>query len=421
MANIIDRRLNPKDKTIKNRQKFLERSRDQIKKVVKDAISSGNIGDIEDGKIRVKVKGMSEPTFGIDPKSGNKKYVMPGNDQFVVGDKEKKQQEGGGQGTAGGLGTGEDEFEFLLNQDEFLDFIFEDLELPNMVKKQMKDVTKVKPKRAGFTNSGNPSQLDVVRSLKNSLGRRIGLGRPKNEELEELEEELEKAEKVGDEKLVEELKVKIEELKRRQISIPWLDPFDVRYRNFVPTPQPMTKAVMFCIMDVSGSMGEAEKDMAKRFFFFLHMFLKRKYEKVEIVFIRHHEFASEVDEEEFFHSRESGGTVVSSALKLTKKIIDDRYNVDDWNLYIAQASDGDNFTHDKNDTVTAMHTLLPIVQYFAYMEILNGYHSQITNTELWDIYDSLAEQYDHLHMRNVTEVVDIWKIFKELFKGTQHV
>ena len=138
MANIIDRRLNPKDKTIKNRQKFLGRSRDQIKKVVKDAISTGNIGDIEDGKIRVKVKGMSEPTFGIDPKSGNKKYVMPGNDQFVVGDKEKKQEEGGGKGTAGGLGTSEDEFEFLLNQDEFLDFIFEDLELPNLVKKQMR-------------------------------------------------------------------------------------------------------------------------------------------------------------------------------------------------------------------------------------------------------------------------------------------
>jgi uncharacterized protein len=426
MSNIIDRRLNPRDKTIKNRQKFIQRSREQIKKAVKDAIDTGNIADIEDGKAKVKVKGISEPEFRNDPKSGDKKYVMPGNKDFVVGDTQDKPKDGDGQGgKEGGLGRGEDDFEFVLNQDEFLNFIFEDLELPDMVKKQMKDVTKVQMKRSGFTNVGNPSQLDVVRSLKHSLGRRIGLSRPKDEDIELLEKELEQAIADNDANTdinlakglgarVVELTSQLDELKRRQVAVPWLDPFDVRYRNFVPTPQPMTKAVMFCVMDISGSMGQREKDLAKRFFFFLHMFLKRKYEKVDIVFVMHHETAYEVNENDFFHSRESGGTVVSTALKLTKEIIDSRYNINDWNIYVAQASDGDNWAQDKEDCVSAMTSLLPIVQYFAYVEITSMY-SVHNSTDLWNTYEHLSGEYDHLNMRKVKEIPDIWKVFKELF------
>lgn len=413
MANIIDRRLNPKDKTIKNRQKFIKRSRAQIKEAVKESIDTGNIADIENGRVKVKVKGISEPTFGIDPKTGDRRYVLPGNKDHVVGDKQDKptEQSGKGNGNEGGLGEGEDDFEFVLNPDEYLDFIFEDLELPDLVKKQMKDITKVKPRRAGFTNVGNPSQLDVVRSLKNSLGRRIGLGRPKDEEIEELEEKL----KTCNEYEAKALLLKLEELKRKRSAIPWLDPFDVRYRNFTPTPQPITKAVMICIMDVSGSMGQREKDLAKRFFFFLHMFLKRKYEKVDIVFIRHHESAKEVDEEDFFHSRESGGTVVSSGLNLAMEIIKERYNVDDWNIFVSQASDGDNYSKDGEDCLAAMDKLLPMVQYFAYVEIENLYYANGQTTDLWETYIELTEKYSHLAMRSVTEVKDIWLVFRDLF------
>jgi uncharacterized sporulation protein YeaH/YhbH (DUF444 family) len=220
MTTIIDRRLNPKDKALRNRQKFIQRSKEQIKEAVKEAIDNGKITDIEtDGKkTKIKVKGISEPTFGIDHKTGDKKYVLPGNKDYVVGDKSPKPKDGEGKGkTKGGLGEGEDDFEFVLNQDEFLDFIFEDLELPHLIKKQMKDMTKVKPKRAGFTNVGNPSQLDVVRSLKNSLGRRIGLGRPKDEEILELEEELKEAEQLGNDVLIQELQEKIKLLNRSSL------------------------------------------------------------------------------------------------------------------------------------------------------------------------------------------------------------
>lgn len=424
MTTIIDRRLNPKDKALRNRQKFIQRSREQIKEAVKEAIDNGKITDIEtDGnKTKIKVKGISEPTFGIDSKTGNKKYVLPGNKEHIVGDKSPKPKEGEGKGgTKGGLGEGEDDFEFVLNQDEFLDFIFEDLELPHLIKKQLKDMTKVKPKRAGYTNVGNPSQLDVVRSLKNSLGRRIGLGRPNNEEIEELEEQLKEAERVGDDVLIVEIKAKIAELKQRQTSIPWLDPFDVRYRNFTPTPQPITQAVMFCVMDVSGSMGQREKDLAKRFFFLLHLFLKRKYNKLDIVFVRHHESASEVDEETFFSSRESGGTVVSTAIKLTDKIIDDRYNLNDWNIYVAQISDGDNYSSDNDELTSSMHDLLPKVQYFAYVEIFNMYRmmQQGSNSDVWDIYLELEKVYNQLKVKHIADVSDIWPIFKKLFAKSE--
>ena len=412
MSTIIDRRLNPRDKTIRNRQKFIQRSREQIKKAVKDSIDNGRIADIENGKAKVKVKGINEPNFHTDSKTGDKKYVLPGNKDHIVGDKqEKSNDEEGGNGSKGSLGRGEDDFEFILNQDEFLDFIFEDLELPDLVKKQIKDVTKLKPKRAGFTNVGNPSQLDVIRSLKNSIGRRIGLNRPKNEEISELEKSIANEENEKQRLILIE---QLEELRRRQVAIPWLDPFDVRYRNFTLHPEPVTKAVMFCIMDVSGSMGQKEKDLAKRFFFFLYMFLQRKYTKVDIVFIRHHESADEVDEDTFFNSKESGGTVVSSALKLTKEIINKRYNVNDWNIYVAQASDGDNWANDKTDCEDAINILLPLTQYYAYVEIKNQYY-HVTTTDLWDTFVQFESQYKHLNMRKVMEVEDIWKVFRELF------
>lgn len=426
MSNVIDRRLNPKDKAIKNRQKFIQRSRAQIKEAVKESISSGNIADIEKGKVKVKLKGIGEPTFTTDSKTGDKKYILPGNDKYIVGDKQAKPNDEEGEGgKEGGLGRGEDDFEFVLTNDEYLDFIFEDLELPDLIKKQMKDVTKLKPKRAGYTNTGNPSQLDVVRSLKNSLGRRIGLKRPNDEEIEKLEEELKQAEKEWEENddlslakghgvRIFELRSKIEELKNRQVAVPWLDPFDVRYRNFTQVPQPMTQAVMFCVMDVSGSMGQREKDLAKRFFFLLHMFLKRKYEKVDLIFVKHHEEAFEVDEFDFFHSRESGGTVVSTSLKLTKKIIDERYNVNDWNVYVAQVSDGDNYADDNPEVVNTMALLLPLVQYYAYVEIRSPYYAR-PSSGLWKIYQQITKVFTNLKTKDVGQVNDIWKVFKELF------
>ncbi len=162
----------------------------------------------------------------------------------------------------------------------------------------------------------------------------------------------------------------IERLKRRQRAIPFIDPIDVRYSRFSPVFVPRAKAVMFCLMDVSASMGEREKELAKRFFILLHLFLKRKYERVDIVFIRHTDEAAEVDEQEFFYGRETGGTVVSSALKEMMAIREARYPVGDWNVYCAQASDGDNSGSDSRECVALLsQAILPLAQYYAYIEI----------------------------------------------------
>jgi uncharacterized protein len=412
MSTFIDRRLNPRDRSIKNRQKFIQRSREQIKKAVKESIDNGKIADIENGRARVKVKGVSEPTFREDPKHGDKRYVLPGNKDYVVGDRQNKPQDGGGSsGTQGGLGVGEDDFEFVLSQEEYTDFLFEELELPDLIKKQVADITQTKMKRAGYTNVGNPSQLDVVRSLKNSMGRRIGLRRPTQEEIDELEAQLAAAD--SDEER-DRITLLLEELRHRMIAVPWLDPFDVRYRNFTPTPVPITRAVMVCILDCSGSMGQHEKDLAKRFFLLLNLFLRRKYQKVDIVFVRHHESAVECGEEEFFGSRESGGTVVSTGLNLAKKIIDERYG-SDWNVYIAQASDGDNFANDYADTLKAMDELLPLTQYFAYIEVKGHYGMFNVGSDLWNTYNSLIVKYAQLAMNRVNNTEEVWKVFKKLF------
>ena len=162
------------------------------------------------------------------------------------------------------------------------------------------------------------------------------------------------------------LKQEIHHLRTRLLAIPFIDPFDLRFSNRIKVPKPSTQAVMFCLLDVSGSMDEQKKDTAKRFFILLYLFLTKAYKKIEVVFIRHHTAASEVDENDFFNSRESGGTIVSSALNLLTTIIKERYSGSEWNAYVAQASDGDNWD---NDSVACrqllIETIMPLVQYCA--------------------------------------------------------
>lgn len=427
MSYIIDRRENPKGKNLGNRQRFIRRAKDQIKKAVTDAIQSKNIKDINNGeKVKVPVKDMNEPIFGNDHKSGERDFVHPGNKDFMEGDRIDKSG-GGGQGRgrkASQDGDGEDEFSFTLTRDEFLDFFFEDLELPDMVKKSLKEIKKTKFKRAGFTNSGNPVNIDVKHTLRKAIGRRVALGRPKNEEIEALEAEckaLEKKKKKTDDELarMKFLQKEIIQLKSRQKAIPWIDPVDVKYKNFTPQPQPTSQAVMICVMDVSGSMGEREKDLAKRFFMLLYLFLERRYEKIDLIFVRHTQHAKEVDEEEFFHGRESGGTIVSTGLQMAYEIIKERYPVNDWNIYVAQASDGENWDNDSVTCVELLNEkLLPITQYYAYIEILseNDYsYAGKEETDLWEHYQGVAERNEHFQMKRIRSPKDIWPVFRELF------
>ncbi|MBV8467123.1 MAG: YeaH/YhbH family protein [Burkholderiales bacterium] len=417
MAHLVDRRLNGKNKSAINRERFLRRFRGQIKEAVARSIKGRSITDIDSGeKISIPVKDVSEPVFG-HAHGGIWETVHPGNEEYLRGDQIERPDPnggGGGGGKASQDGEGEDDFVFELSREEFLNFFFDDLELPNLIKTQLAATQSFKNVRAGYTSEGTPSNIHVVRSLKGALGRRIALSAVPMARLDEAREELDELLETHDEDDPEviELRDEIRSLKTRIIGIPFIDPFDLRYTNRVKVPRPSTQAVMFCVMDVSGSMDEQKKDTAKRFFILLYLFLMRAYDKIEVVFVRHHTQAAEVDEHNFFHARDTGGTVVSSALKLVKQIIDQRFPTNDWNIYVAQASDGDNWD---SDSVVCKDILLgdimPLVQYYAYIEITEG-----EPQNLWMEYEKIRAACAHFAMRKIQSPADIYPVFRDLFK-----
>jgi uncharacterized sporulation protein YeaH/YhbH (DUF444 family) len=421
LQSIIDRRLAGKNKSIGNRERFLRRYKDQIKEAVKRAIDGRGIRDIERGEeIHIPKRDISEPVFGHG-QGGVRETVHPGNKDYVRGDRIERpkggQGSGSGRGQASDQGEGEDDFVFSLSKEEFMQVFFEDLALPHLVRTQLAEVPEWKYHRAGFATDGTPNNLHVVRSMRGAIGRRIAIGAAARGDLREMEERLaalKRQAQPGDEvakREIAELEEQIEALRARLERIPYLDPIDLRYRNRVRVPVPTSKAVMFCLMDVSGSMDEGRKDLAKRFFILLYLFLTRHYERIEIVFIRHHTQAQEVDEQNFFHARETGGTVVSSALVLMEEIVRARYSPSEWNIYGAQASDGDNWHHDSGRCRELLaEKLLPLCRYYAYVQVAEE------EQNLWEEYTQLVGVYPHFAMRKAVEASHIYPVFRDLFK-----
>ena len=417
MSRFTDRRLNGKNKSAVNRQRFIHRYKEQIKKAVTDAVAGRSITDIEGGEnISIPAKDITEPSIHHGP-GGHREIIHPGNREFSKGDRfpRPNQRQAGGRGRkASNKGEGVDDFVFELSKEEFMEFFFEDLELPNLVKRKLATIYENKKVRAGYTQEGIPTNINVVRSLTGAHARRIALRAPYNKKLAELEEKLEALSHQynSTDQIIIDLKEEIEALKRKIEAIPFIDTFDLRYNNKIDLPTPTTQAVMFCLMDVSGSMDQAKKDMAKRFFILLYLFLTRNYEKIELVFICHHTTAKEVNEHDFFYSRETGGTVVSSALNLMYEVMTDRYPTDEWNIYAAQASDGDNW-HDDSPACKAIlgEKILPMVQYYSYVEITPDSHQS-----LWYEYETLKGIHDNFAMQRLEAVGDIYPVFRELFR-----
>jgi len=422
LVHLIDRRLQGKNKSAVNRERFLRRYKGQIRDAVERAIKGRSITDMESGeKVSIPAKDVNEPSFG-HAHGGVWETVHPGNKEYQKGDRVARPKSGSGSGS-GQAGNSdqitEDDFIFELTREEFLNYFFEDLELPNMVKTQLTATTEFKQQRAGYKMSGTPTNIHVLRSLRGALGRRIAVGSKAHKRLLAAEYELKQllGKVPDDDPRIVALRQEIHHLRSKLLAIPFIDPFDLRYSNRIRVPKPSSQAVMFCIMDVSGSMDEAKKDIAKRFFILLYLFLQRAYEKIEVVFIRHHTMADEVDENDFFHSRESGGTVVSSALHLLTKIMRERYTSNDWNIYVAQASDGDNWD---NDSVACrqllINTIMPAVQYYAYVEI-----TEDKPQNLWEEYTQVLDHHPHFAMQLIKSQADIYPVFRDLFKKQETV
>jgi uncharacterized sporulation protein YeaH/YhbH (DUF444 family) len=412
--HIIDRRLNPGSKSLENRQRFLRRAKALVQGAVKKSSQDRDLKDVlEGGEVSIPLDGMDEPRFRRE--GGTRDMVLPGNKKFVEGDMLPRSGEGRRKASGAGEGDSEDAFRFVLSRDEFVDLFLDDLELPDLAKRKLAEAESEGLQRAGYTTSGSPANLSVSRTVRLALARRVALRRPRPETIEELEAELEDC----DEARRPELLAEIEALKAKIRRIPFIDPIDIRYRRFETVPKPVAQAVMFCLMDVSGSMSEHMKDLAKRFYMLLYVFLTRRYRHVEIVFIRHTDRAEEVDEDTFFHGPASGGTLVSSALQAMHEIVRSRFRVSDWNIYAAQASDGDNSTSD-SDLVSRLLTekILPASQFFAYLEVgeAGGSTFDMSDSSLWSLYQRLHAAGAPLSMRKVSDRSQIFPVFHDLFQ-----
>lgn len=427
---IIDRTVENKNKSSTNRAKFTRRASERIKEAVKDYISNDadikSISDNKSKKVKVAGKTLKEPQITLD-RFRDRRQVVIGNKDFVVGDTVPKPKSSDAAGNTGGPSdSDEDDFYFNLTHKEFLDIFFEGLELPDLVKKQLLDEADYIAHRAGYTSSGSPARLDLRKTLVNSFKRAFAVDGSIQTRIEELEKELETVET---EEEAENIRLELEELRESAASIPFLEERDLRYRHIEMVPQPVTKAVMFCILDVSGSMTSWHKETAKRFFMILYLFLTKQYENVEIVFIKHHHEAFEVSEHDFFYSRENGGTIVSKALELTHKIIKTRYPTALYNSYVCQMSDGDNWEEDGElaELNEHMSNILPLVQYFAFVDVKSSYPFSLFSVGSSGSPTTLMKQYvsirdgnyeyaDKFALRSINDTSDVYQVFRSLFE-----
>lgn len=413
---IIDRRKNPGQKNLSNRQRFIERFKGRIKEAARKHVGDRSISDSGDQEITIP-GGTEEPQFHHTNSDGDWDYVLPGNTKHIPGDTIDKPRGGsGGKGTKGSIdGDGEDEFSFLLSYEEYLDMIFDDLELPDLVKSSQKSILSKQYRHAGFTTTGVPSNLNVERTAISGLSRRIALKSPKLRRVLELEAMLEDEE---DEDKKNEILEEIRVLRIRANAISFLDNVDMRFNNFTPQLKPITQAVMICVMDISGSMGEKEKVISKKFFLLLHLFLQRQYENTEVVFIRHHHEAQECDEHTFFTDRSTGGTVVSTAYEVALKAIKDRYPSSDWNIYLAQASDGDNAGPDNPVAAKLLSQIMPLIQYMFYIEIgrvnFDEYSSH-HDSDLCGLIKTVKLTHPNIAIEHIFDEANVVTVFRRFF------
>lgn len=405
---IIDKRKSSKNKSVGNRQKFIKRYKSRLKRSVEEIASEKGLTDVlKDRKVIVDKDDIHEPGFDFDFSTGERDMVFPGNKDKQKGDKIYKPEEDEGQGTEGSEdGEGLDDFTFTLTKEEFLDLYFSDMELPDFIKESMKGSTKTKWKRTGYSKEGIPPRLDLVKTLKQGLARRIATKR-----------ECEGCDGVGKDKDPEIYfcyKCENTGIKKQR----YLDDIDLRYKHFTKQPFPVRQATMILLMDVSGSMGEYEKMLAKKFFLLLYLFLHKLYKEVDIIFISHTQEAKEVTEHEFFYGQETGGTIVSSGLELANKIIDERIDLTTNNVYISQASDGDNWPGDEDVSIGLVEQIIQKVQYFAYIQTEDAgrarQKAKYGMKDLMHTYENIDSK--KFQCRRVNYEADVYPVLRSLFE-----
>jgi len=379
----------------RHRQKVRESIRDNIVDLV---VEESIIGKDKDKIIKVPIRGVKEYRFiygenspGVGQGDGNS---QPGQ---VVG---KSQGDGQGQGQAGDQ-PGVDYYETDVTLEELIEIMFEDLELPEMERKILRQVMSQRTsKRQGYRKAGVRIRLDKKRTALSRIRRRLSVQRHAGDG--------------GDDESHPVGQPNEPEVLRRHAGDGHGEPRfpfhkdDMIYRHMVLDTRPESNAVVICIMDTSGSMDTMKKYLARSFFFLLYQFVCTKYRNVEIVFIAHHTEGREVTEEEFFHKGESGGTLISSGYAKALEIIQARYHPSLWNVYAFHCSDGDNFESDNPAALKAAKELCEVCNLFGYGEIKPA-GSHYYESSMLEIFRRLDA--DNFKLVTIEQKEHIWPSF----------
>jgi uncharacterized sporulation protein YeaH/YhbH (DUF444 family) len=433
----VDRRKTGRGKSINNRQKLLDRIKESIRSTKPEDIDSGGVahagtkgGKTFNNPVKIAREALAEPTFHYEPGTGERDVVLIGNDEWERGDEMPVNSSGGGGG-GGGSGPGEEsEDDFIVNisRDEFFDVFFEDCRLPDLLETHEKEIPEAVWKPAGFQKEGNAAQLSVIRSFRNSIGRRSVLSAEARRELEELEKELEELEEtlsgnplngVANSRY-QVVKARIEELKASIACTPFFEKLDLRYRKSEKVQVKTADAVLIMVMDISGSMDEDKKRAARKFFTLQYAFIKRKYPNTDLVFIAHTDTAEEMTEEDFFTTRKSGGTVVSPAFALAHSIIKARYDTQQTNIYLSYAGDGDNWDSDNPLVISEVEEkgLLSKLRHMVYVQVgitISGSFSYGSGVSLWNVMKSISNTNKKLHTIKIADETEVFGAFRTVY------
>lgn len=370
------------DRSLEDRRRHKELVENSIKDNLSEILSEESIvGETEDKKIKIPIKGIKEYSFIY---GRNNDSVASGNSNQKRGDKlGKEDKKAMSENNSAGNEDGDDVYETEITVEEAIDYLLEDLELPNLEdKKTSANILSLSIKKRGYQKYGIRPRFAKKRTMIEKIKRKQSYKRSLGE--------------------------------RKTLKKPTLERFpfildDMRYFRIKKTVTPESNAAIIFIMDVSGSMDNSKKFLARSLFFVLSRFIRKKYNTVEVAFVSHSTVAKEVDEYEFFHKVESGGTYISSGFNKALQIIKTRFNHANWNIYTFYASDGDNWSEDDDRAILACKELLDVCNLVGYSELLRGY-------SFTSIKDKFLKEIKSPKFRvtSVNARQDLWKGIRDI-------
>lgn len=366
------------DRSARDRMRHRQKIKDSIRDNIGDILAEESIiGRDRDKIIKVPIRSVKEYRFIYGENSPG---AAQGDGEQKPGDVVDPGQDGQGQGQGAGSQGGVDAFETDITLEELIAIMFDDLELPELEKKALKEVVSEDArKRKGHRKAGIRPRLDKRATARNRVRRKLSVKGSRGVDIEEEEKRF---------------------------------PFhedDMSYFHIAPTTREASNAVIFCIMDTSGSMGTVKKYLARSFYFLLYQFVRQKYANVEVVFIAHHTEAKEVSENDFFHKVESGGTYISSGYRKALDIIHSRYHPSLWNIYAFHCSDGDNFYSDNERALQAAEELCSVCNLFGYGEIKPSGSAYYSGSML-EVFGQISAE--NFHMITIEKKEDLWDGFR---------